>query len=57
MSEHQTHRMEKTIRIPQVGESYWQTACGIRLAHETEIIHTSEDRKLVTCNACLKSKR
>jgi hypothetical protein len=54
MAEAKVHRMERTIRVPQVGEPYWQTVCGIRLAHTTENVTTAEDRKQVTCTKCQK---
>jgi len=46
------HKMERKIRIPDVGEPYWQTVCGIRLAHKTEMVTTSDDPKSVTCSKC-----
>ena len=46
------HRMEKTIRVPERGEPYWATVCGIRLGGDAKPITTTEDRKSVTCTKC-----
>ena len=46
------HEMERTIRVPERGEPYWQTLCGIRLAHTTESVATTDDHKRVTCAKC-----
>ena len=48
------HKMERTIRVPQIGEPYWQTVCGIRLAGEVEMVTTATDPKEVTCGKCKK---
>ena len=52
MTKARIHRTEKTIRIPEIGEPYWQTVCGLRFAGDIEMITTSDDPKSVTCPKC-----
>jgi len=46
------HKTERKIRIPDVGEPYWQTVCGLRFAADIEMITTSDNPKSVTCPKC-----
>jgi hypothetical protein len=46
------HKTERKIHIPDVGEPYWQTVCGLRFADKIESITTSDDPKSVTCPRC-----
>lgn len=52
MAEAKVHRMEKAIRVPQIGEPYWQTVCGIRLVADYGEVRTAHDKKQVTCEKC-----
>jgi hypothetical protein len=51
------HRTEAKIRVPQTGEPFWQTVCGIRFAGEVERIATSDDRKMLTCPKCQSPRK
>ena len=48
------HKMEKTIRVPNQGEPYWQTVCGIKLGGDQKPVTTAHDPKQVTCGKCSK---
>jgi hypothetical protein len=56
MAEALVHRMSRTLSVPEKGEPFWQTLCGVRLGGNAPNVTTAEDKKEVTCSKCKAKK-